>query len=178
MNIKEMREAAGINQRQLAEAIGVDISTICRYETGKTDPPLSRILQITAFLKNPDGTDPSSPSGLNLVKNINLSDTSKVKNNLLYGMYENVCRQLIRLKANGKCELCGQTGPFTDDDGLPHLGVYKIDGVDNYNAEKNLIALCPNCNSRARTCVSPEEIEKIKKIAATHDFTKAKVSEY
>lgn len=49
--IKLIRKQAGMNQAQLAEASGVEINTISRYETGKSSPSVEQLLSLAAALK-------------------------------------------------------------------------------------------------------------------------------
>lgn len=44
--IKEHREAAGLRQEQLAEAVGVSVSQISRFERGEREPRLNEIIKI------------------------------------------------------------------------------------------------------------------------------------
>ncbi len=53
-------------------------------------------------------------------------------------------------RANGHCQLCGNSAPFTKKDGNPFLEVHHINwlskgGLDN---RKNTVALCPNCHRK------------------------------
>ena len=38
LSIKQMREKCGMTQNDLAEKLGLDQSTVCLWETGKTQP--------------------------------------------------------------------------------------------------------------------------------------------
>lgn len=49
--IRLLRKAAGMNQAQLAEASGVEINTISRYETGSSSPSVEQLLSLAAALK-------------------------------------------------------------------------------------------------------------------------------
>lgn len=52
--------------------------------------------------------------------------------------------------AQGKCELCANNAPFTDESGLPFLEVHHIKPLAEDGADKvsNAVALCPNCHRR------------------------------
>lgn len=55
MRLKQLREAKGWSQAKLAEAAGVSREYIARLETGKHDPPLSRVEKLANVLKVPIG---------------------------------------------------------------------------------------------------------------------------
>lgn len=48
-NLRELRKAAGVRQRDLAEYLECDIQTISRFENGKRDPSLAMGLRIAAY---------------------------------------------------------------------------------------------------------------------------------
>lgn len=50
MGFKNAREAAGLTQQELATALGVDQSTVCLWETGKTQPRAKLLPQIADLL--------------------------------------------------------------------------------------------------------------------------------
>lgn len=75
-----------------------------------------------------------------------------------------VLARFAKMRANGKCELCGQPAPFKDCDGKPYLEEHHLvpvaeDGKDNKN---NVCALCPNCHRRMHVVKDPKDIEKIR----------------
>lgn len=49
--LKELREEAGLNQKQLAEAIGVRNNTISRWELGGNMPKDQYSMQLAAFFR-------------------------------------------------------------------------------------------------------------------------------
>ena len=53
--------------------------------------------------------------------------------------------------ANGKCQLCGNDAPFSDDFGLPFLEVHHVIPLANGGDDvvSNAVALCPNCHRRS-----------------------------
>ena len=53
MRLKQLREAKGLSQAALAEKVGVSCEYIARLETGKHDPPLSRVEKLAKALKVP-----------------------------------------------------------------------------------------------------------------------------
>lgn len=48
-NLKQFRESKGLTQKQLAEAIGVNLCVIHTYEQGIRTPPLKMALKIAKF---------------------------------------------------------------------------------------------------------------------------------
>ena len=42
INIKTIRESAGLTQAELARAVGVDRVTVANWESGRTEPKLSQ----------------------------------------------------------------------------------------------------------------------------------------
>ncbi len=51
--LRRIREIRGLNQRELAEAAGVNASSICRFETGSRTPSLPVALRIADKLRAP-----------------------------------------------------------------------------------------------------------------------------
>ncbi len=47
--LREAREVAGLTQQQLADKIGIQVSSICRYEKGQT-PRLGRVAELASAL--------------------------------------------------------------------------------------------------------------------------------
>lgn len=59
-------------------------------------------------------------------------------------------KRFAKVRAKGKCELCGEDAPFSTKDGDPYLEVHHINplsegGLDTYD---NVAALCPNCHRK------------------------------
>ena len=50
MNIKEMREKAGIQQKDLATMIGVSAPALCRYEKGDRRIPVEKLVPLAEGL--------------------------------------------------------------------------------------------------------------------------------
>jgi transcriptional regulator with XRE-family HTH domain len=53
MRLKQLREAKGWSQARLADEAGVTREYIARLETGKHDPPLSRVEKLAIVLGVP-----------------------------------------------------------------------------------------------------------------------------
>ena len=50
-NLKRIRKQKKITQWQLAEKLGIDTTTLSRYEQGKFEPSLTRIMEICEVLE-------------------------------------------------------------------------------------------------------------------------------
>ena len=50
-NIRRAREAKGLTTRQLGERVGVDASTVCRWENDKKTPMLRHLFRLAAELE-------------------------------------------------------------------------------------------------------------------------------
>ncbi len=50
MKFKSAREKSGMSQQELAQALGVDQSTVCLWETGKTKPRAKLLPTIAKIL--------------------------------------------------------------------------------------------------------------------------------
>lgn len=51
MNIKEKRYISGLTQKDLAEKLEVDRSTIAKWETGESMPRTEKLIQLSKILK-------------------------------------------------------------------------------------------------------------------------------
>lgn len=58
--------------------------------------------------------------------------------------------QYAKKKANGICQLCNQSAPFTDKNGDPYLESHHIIWLSNGGSDSidNVVALCPNCHKK------------------------------
>jgi transcriptional regulator with XRE-family HTH domain len=50
-NLRAARERLGLTQQQVAQALGVSKSTYCGYETGKRQPDVKKLQQISNILE-------------------------------------------------------------------------------------------------------------------------------
>jgi len=71
-----------------------------------------------------------------------------------------------KVRANGKCQLCGKT-PFLDKNGKPYLEAHHIiplaeDGHDELN---NMVALCPNCHRKMHVVGDADDVAKLMALA-------------
>lgn len=78
--------------------------------------------------------------------------------------------EMVKRRANGKCELCGETLDYTDSSGRPYLEAHHIvpladDGADEL---RNMTALCPNCHKKMHIVNAKEDVDKLISIADRH----------
>ena len=50
MEIKRMREKKGMKQKELAEEMGIERSTIAKWETGATNPATEKLPKLASIL--------------------------------------------------------------------------------------------------------------------------------
>lgn len=167
MTIKELRLQKKMTQQQLADAIGVNVSVISKYENGSVTPPKKRLELISYALDTDLGT---------LLIDTYTSDYETNRADYIQSLsrvtrYENYLERIIKLGANGKCELCKQAAPFTDKYGRPYLEVHVID-PDSLVRDiiQNTVALCPNCHQKLKVLNDPKDIEELKEIASKHNY--------
>ena len=48
--IRALREAKGLSQKELAEALGVDPSSVCYWESGKNEPTIFNLRRLADIL--------------------------------------------------------------------------------------------------------------------------------
>lgn len=64
MKIRAFREQAGLMQNQLADKLGVDVSTVCKWESGENRPTVNTLLRLAEFFNCPvDDLFDRTPSG-------------------------------------------------------------------------------------------------------------------
>lgn len=51
MKLKELREAKGVTQEELAKVIGVNVRTVNRWEKGQSDIYLQKAIKIARFFE-------------------------------------------------------------------------------------------------------------------------------
>lgn len=66
----------------------------------------------------------------------------------------------ILQEANGVCELCDSTAPFTKENGKPYLEVHHINHLAKNGSDTitNTIAVCPNCHRALHYSSQREEL--------------------
>ncbi len=163
MDIKSLRKKKNMTQKDLADALGVDVSVISRYETGKVIPPLKRLEAISCILEDP----------IPLEIEFSLAQKNKrmsVKESLYSNPYlSGILRRLLTARANGCCELCHKEAPFKDNDGTPYLELQFLDDLGTESIpEENAVVLCPNCHAKIRRLKDASDIEYLKEQARLH----------
>ena len=51
IKIKEFRFKSNTKQKDLSSAIGVKATTLCNWETGVSEPPLDKLIEIANYFK-------------------------------------------------------------------------------------------------------------------------------
>lgn len=71
--------------------------------------------------------------------------------------------ELAKRKANGVCQLCGKSAPFTDPQGKPYLESHHIVWLSKGGTDSiaNVVALCPNCHRRIHVLDDPADTDKL-----------------
>ena len=150
-----------MTQKELANAVGVDVSMISKYESGQVIPPTKRLFAILDVLdvciENEQDQSLAGMSRLMAYSSLSQSQT--------------YIDRLIQLGANGHCELCQNPAPFIGKDGRPYLEVFTINPQDtSLEPTKNKVALCPNCHKKVTVLGDSNDIGKLKKIAIKHNY--------
>lgn len=160
------------------------VNTICELEPSFTDPQALRL----EFLDNmyryrPNGDffiimyydlseERFNPSlSEQEVRNRALEHSSrrKYRSYKEKGAYvrDKYVSEYAKIRAHGRCQLCGQPAPFKDSSGRPYLETHHIiwlaDGGDD--SIENTVALCPNCHRKMHTLNLDEDVDKLLRIA-------------
>lgn len=166
MTIKELRLQKEMTQQQLADAIGVNVSVISKYESGTVTPPTKRLEAIAYTLE----VEPGQLLNFDIEPSNRDKQVQHLKAYATY-LHNPYLKRMVLLGANGHCELCQQEAPFKDKEGRPYLIVHVIERDYTGNEpEKNLVALCPNCNAKLTMLGNPEDISALKEIASHHIY--------
>lgn len=75
--------------------------------------------------------------------------------------------EYVKRRAQGTCDLCENTAPFSNADGKPYLECHHIEWLSNGGSDaiQNAVALCPNCHRRMHILKEHEDINRLKKKA-------------
>ncbi|WP_286193361.1 HNH endonuclease [Boseongicola sp. H5] len=80
----------------------------------------------------------------------------------------------VQDRANGVCELCGDTAPFLDKDGFPFLEVHHVRFLAHGGPDviQNAAALCPNCHRACHHSADPDLLRRrlISQVGELEDF--------
>jgi hypothetical protein len=104
-----------------------------------------------------DYTVPNS----NAIEDIGSDDPSRVKTESWSYSRDPKVRDAVLLRANGRCEFCGQPG-FIKPDGTHYLECHHVIALasDGEDRTTNVIALCPNDHREAHFGKRHQEIEQ------------------
>lgn len=71
----------------------------------------------------------------------------------------------VKERANGRCDLCGQTAPFNSANGFPYLEEHHLDRLADGGDDSvdNAVALCPNCHRKMHIVNDEKDTEALKK---------------
>jgi 5-methylcytosine-specific restriction enzyme A len=87
-----------------------------------------------------------------LMKSIKNAPIKAGARNVVAKQYDRNARvaELVRRRAQGKCELCDKQAPFVKTDGEPFLEVHHITWLSNGGSDTidNAVSLCPNCHRK------------------------------
>lgn len=144
--LRTIRKSKGLNIDEVANKIGCSQSAISMYERGERNVKIERLLEIITFyqldieqfmseFKDQIGLDIND---FHEIINGQLKDTNQVQ-----------IENKVRVRANGRCELCGKHAPFVDRNGEPYLEMYQLDAGEQ-GTEFNTVALCPNCKAKMK----------------------------
>lgn len=167
MGIREIRRAKNISQKELANAIGVDVSVVSRYEGGKTIPPANRLKDIASYL------GVSIDSLLKVTPEISVDYYVDGIESIAFESHpdpERAMAQRLLAYTRGRCELCGCEAPFFTKDGRPYLEVHYINPISKGGKETidNLVVLCPNCNRRVQILKDSSDLNHLTEAAKKH----------
>ena len=164
MNIEKYRREKKISQKELADAIGVSVSIISRYESGSISPPLKRLNAIADYL----GIDTRLLIESNSVDNDLQLQRLQTYSDFLRNDY---FKRLLILGCNGHCELCHKKVTDLDDNQFPYMCFHPIN-LDDAKTDpvKNFVALCPSCNSKFSNNPSEEDQKYLEEAAKHHNF--------
>ena len=78
--------------------------------------------------------------------------------------------KIVKLTANGFCQLCGNSAPFISSTGEPYLETHHIKPLSDggEDSPQNAVAVCPNCHRKLHNLKLKEDIELLERIAMKH----------
>lgn len=94
VELKIAREKAGLTQQQIADRMNIDKSTYCGYETGKRQPDVRKIKQLSEVL-NVSADD---------LLEIKIEKTTGISSD---GKYDDIIKKLDRLTPEQVCRVEG-----------------------------------------------------------------------
>ncbi len=172
MYLRDYRLAKNMTQQQLADAIGVNVGTISKYENGINTPSKRKMERLCEVLDVSVDTlmIEDTPFG-HLQVDISNNKSAMKRMQAYASVLNQYFRSAIILGAQCKCELCGCDAPFKDLKDRPYLDIYIIDKTETKeDSYKNVVALCPNCYRKVDVRKDPEDIDLLKKKASKHNY--------
>ena len=170
MNIKTIRKEKKITQKQLAEAVGLDHSSISKYESGKVMPPADKLQAIAQFL----GVDSDKLLESSAIELISIPMRRRVEITSIeedrYLLSSSVVLDSLSKYTNGCCELCGRPAPFISKDGRPFLEIHYLKWLSKGGSTDidNVVVLCPNCHRKIHELNDENDLSKLYKAAKSH----------
>ncbi len=75
-------------------------------------------------------------------------------------------KKYTKVRAKGKCQLCGYDAPFIDRKGNPYLESHHIVWISRGGEDSvdNTVALCPNCHKKMHALDDKNDIEYLKHV--------------
>lgn len=165
MNIRVKRQLKGLSQKELADKLGISISTLSRYESGAVRPSSDKLSMIAEIL------DTTVDSLLGIESSrvaLSEDDTMFVDIDKYVISKPDFIKRLTYYTQN--CELCGNPAPFMAPDGSPYLEYHYVDWLSQGGKEEpsNTVLLCPNCHRRIHILNDPADLEALRKAGQTH----------
>lgn len=149
--IRNGRRRKKLSLRELADLTGISYSTINKYENGVIVPKQDKFEKIQSVL----GVAQDSPTKESESERELIEILLKPAEKSTFNRY--LVMDIVRRRANGFCELCGEAAPFKVH-GVPFLEFHRVrplsDGGDLTST--NLVALCPNCHARVTNAPTDE----------------------
>lgn len=80
---------------------------------------------------------------------------------------DEIVSEYVKRRANGTCQLCSQSAPFTTPDGEPYLEIHHIVPLKEGGEDVvgNVAALCPNCHRKMHILNLPQDVALLKRNA-------------
>jgi len=145
-NLRNIRKSKGLKIDEVANKIGCSPSAISMYERGERNVKIERLLELIIFYQL------DIKQFMNEYKDqigVELNDFHEIINGRLKDTNQINIENKVRVRADGRCELCGKHAPFVDRNGEPYLEMYLLD-TGEQSTEFNTVALCPNCKAKMK----------------------------
>jgi hypothetical protein len=152
----ELKDKDGLgSDAELARSLGITRAYICSVRKGRKNVSLKLGQEIFARLgRKISGCDLENFTPLRFRK---------------HAAIHQEIGQIVRARAKGRCELCGQNAPFLDNCGNPYLELHHLVPLvlGGANTEGNVVALCPNCHRKMDICPTESDEKKLLKVASS-----------